>query len=325
MLAQQLSKGSAPAGGPHFIWWAHFWELGQPCGCPAPGPEGALRCCALRPLWWLPFSPGPCTAALPSLTGLGERPAGIQPLSAACPWHHERINTVGLIDAPYNYMHVLAGGLQIPQETLYKKNVLLMRGRFRPFTLLHNDMLQGSCSTHGSITLWKCFVEGIKITYVMPSIWRVTLICSLIPFWLPTGSSWHVQWVLSLAAGCKHMSAVVRDLGASAGQWRLQCLPAGAASQFFCEVPSQSGTSGQLGMAGDTYDECVYREDTLVLLELTTRDMMEASNSHDVHTLLFMPGSTTLMQQRSSYRQEGRCLEALQLARVMHACELSYW
>ena len=37
-----------------------------------------------------------------------------------------------------------AGELQIPQETLYKKNVLLMRGRFRPFTLLHNDMLQGS-------------------------------------------------------------------------------------------------------------------------------------------------------------------------------------
>ena len=63
-------------------------------------------------------------------------------------------------------------------------------------------------------------------------------------------------------------------------------MPAGAASQFFCEVPSQSGTSGQLGMAGDTYDECVYREDTLVLLELTTRDMMEASKSHAVHTLL---------------------------------------
>ena len=37
-----------------------------------------------------------------------------------------------------------AGELQIPQETLYKKNVLLMRGRFRPFTLLHNDMLQGT-------------------------------------------------------------------------------------------------------------------------------------------------------------------------------------
>ena len=54
-------------------------------------------------------------------------------------------------------------------------------------------------------------------------------------------------------------------------------LAAGAAAQFFCEVPSQSGTSGELGLAGDTYDECVYREDTLVLLELTTRDMMEVT------------------------------------------------
>ena len=42
-------------------------------------------------------------------------------------------------------------------------------------------------------------------------------------------------------------------------------------------MPSQSGTSGELGLAGDTYDECVYREDTLVLLELTTRDMMEVN------------------------------------------------
>lgn len=44
-------------------------------------------------------------------------------------------------------------------------------------------------------------------------------------------------------------------------------------------MPSQSGTSGQLGLAGDTYDECVYREDTLVLLELTTRDMMEVGGA----------------------------------------------
>ena len=40
----------------------------------------------------------------------------------------------------------MPGGLQIPQETLYKKNVLLVRGRFRPFTLLHNDMLMGAPS-----------------------------------------------------------------------------------------------------------------------------------------------------------------------------------
>lgn len=37
-----------------------------------------------------------------------------------------------------------SGELQIPQETLYKKNVLVVRGRFRPYTLLHNDMLQGA-------------------------------------------------------------------------------------------------------------------------------------------------------------------------------------
>ena len=54
---------------------------------------------------------------------------------------------------------------------------------------------------------------------------------------------------------------------------------AGAAQQFFCEVPSKTGTSTETSMASDTYDECVYREDTLVLLELTTRDMMEVHQS----------------------------------------------
>jgi hypothetical protein len=49
----------------------------------------------------------------------------------------------------------------------------------------------------------------------------------------------------------------------------------GAAAQFFCEVPSKAGTSDETSLASDTYDECVYREDTMVLLELTTRDMME--------------------------------------------------
>ena len=39
-----------------------------------------------------------------------------------------------------------AGVMQIPQETLYKKNVLVVRGRFCPFTLLHNDMLLGAAS-----------------------------------------------------------------------------------------------------------------------------------------------------------------------------------
>ena len=66
-------------------------------------------------------------------------------------------------------------------EAFRKKNVLLTRGRFQPFTSLHNDML------------------------------------------------------------------------------------AGAAQQFFCEPATDS----------DDPDECVYREDTLVVLEMTTRDMMD--------------------------------------------------
>jgi len=45
----------------------------------------------------------------------------------------------------------------------------------------------------------------------------------------------------------------------------LQC----AAGQFFCEDEDTSATSAE----GD--DECVFRDDTLVLLEMTTRDMME--------------------------------------------------
>ena len=83
------------------------------------------------------------------------------------------------------------GNLQIPQEALYKKNVLITRGRFRPFTLLHNDMLIG------------------------------------------------------------------------------------AASQFFCDPNGSLGSVDQVTESGDVYSECVYRDDTLVLLELTTRDMME--------------------------------------------------
>ena len=44
----------------------------------------------------------------------------------------------------------------------------------------------------------------------------------------------------------------------------------GAASQFFCDPYGVQGSQD-----GDAYTECVYRDDTLVLLELTTRDMME--------------------------------------------------
>lgn len=62
---------------------------------------------------------------------------------------------------------------------------------------------------------------------------------------------------------------------------------AGAAQQFFCEVPSKTGTSTETSMASDTYDECVYREDTLVLLELTTRDMMEVRHGPVAMTTSF--------------------------------------
>lgn len=34
-------------------------------------------------------------------------------------------------------------------------------------------------------------------------------------------------------------------------------------------------------MVMDTYDECVFRDDTMVLLEMTTRDMMEGGDLLD--------------------------------------------
>lgn len=88
---------------------------------------------------------------------------------------------------------VYAGKLLIPQEHLYKQNVLLIRGQFRPFTLLHNDMLMG------------------------------------------------------------------------------------AAQQFFCGPDETSIMEAETGHSDHSavFDECVYREDSTVLLELTTRSMME--------------------------------------------------
>jgi hypothetical protein len=58
----------------------------------------------------------------------------------------------------------------------------------------------------------------------------------------------------------------------------------GAATQFFCDPPAQgnplvSADDGFADVTRDTYDdECVYRDDTMVLLELTTRDMMEVGH-----------------------------------------------
>lgn len=92
------------------------------------------------------------------------------------------------------------GRLLIPQEHLYKQNVLLLRGRFRPFTLLHNDMLMG------------------------------------------------------------------------------------AAQQFFCGPDETSIQEAEAGHADRSavFDECVYREDSTVVLELTTRSMMEVSFGYPV-------------------------------------------
>lgn len=94
-----------------------------------------------------------------------------------------------------------SGALLVPHEALYKKNVLAVRGRFRPFTNLHNDMLMS------------------------------------------------------------------------------------AAQQFFCDNPvdaKKTGGGGGAPAASASSDaECVVREDTMVLLELTTRDMMEGGDLLD--------------------------------------------
>ncbi|KAK9811197.1 hypothetical protein WJX73_009463 [Symbiochloris irregularis] len=99
-----------------------------------------------------------------------------------------RLVQLGLTDAA---LFDPAGAPRIPMEVLYKKNVLLTRGRFRPFTSLHNDMLMG------------------------------------------------------------------------------------AASQYFCEGQEEEEVVSLQN------DECVFREDTIVLLEMTTRDMMEGGDLLD--------------------------------------------
>ncbi len=71
----------------------------------------------------------------------------------------------------------------------------------------------------------------------------------------------------------------------------------GAASQFFCDPDGTGVLSSQdvVGESGDAYTECVYRDDTLVLLELTTRDMME------VCALNFLLKSCLCKSPSSSY------------------------
>jgi len=55
---------------------------------------------------------------------------------------------------------------------------------------------------------------------------------------------------------------------------------AGAASQFFCGPGNAGGVADgdALSAVTDSTDECVFRDDTLVLLEMTTRDMMEVGS-----------------------------------------------
>ena len=48
----------------------------------------------------------------------------------------------------------------------------------------------------------------------------------------------------------------------------------GAAQQFFCGPDQTYAGNDQIFVSHDN-DECVYRDDTLVLLEMTTNDMME--------------------------------------------------
>ena len=110
-----------------------------------------------------------------------------------------------------------SGTLLVPHEALYKKNVLAVRGRFRPFTNLHNDMLIAAAEQ---------------------------FFCGRPP------------------AGGEKKGANGKAAGAAASS-------------------SQSGTSFEAGSQQPYERECVYRADTVVLLEMTTRDMMEGGDLLD--------------------------------------------
>lgn len=112
-----------------------------------------------------------------------------------------------------------SGTLLVPHEALYKKNVLAVRGRFRPFTNLHNDML---------IAAAEQFFCGRP----------------------PVGGD-----------GGDKKGANGKAIAAASS--------------------SQSGTSFEAGSQQPYERECVYRADTVVLLEMTTRDMMEGGDLLD--------------------------------------------
>lgn len=111
-----------------------------------------------------------------------------------------------------------SGTLLVPHEALYKKNVLAVRGRFRPFTNLHNDMLIAAAEQ---------------------------FFCGRPP---------------------------VGDKGGGGAN--------GANGKALAASP-QSGTSFEAGSQQPYERECVYRADTVVLLEMTTRDMMEGGDLLD--------------------------------------------
>ena len=109
-----------------------------------------------------------------------------------------------------------SGALLVPHDALYKKNVLAVRGRFRPFTNLHNDMLMAAATQ----------------------------------FFCDNSNS-------NSAAG------------------------AGNASSRASQGTVGSPLASPVGGAASASSECVVRDDTLVLLELTTRDMMEGGDLLD--------------------------------------------
>ncbi|GMH43715.1 hypothetical protein BSKO_11637 [Bryopsis sp. KO-2023] len=112
-----------------------------------------------------------------------------------------------------------SGEPMIPQEVLYKKNALLLRGRFRPLTRLHNDMLMG------------------------------------------------------------------------------------AASQFFCSTLDEDlMENGIEGNGNGGYDSCVFRDDTEVFLEMTTRDMMESGDLLDWTTELGVDEAAFLQRMEAMSR-----------------------
>ena len=133
-----------------------------------------------------------------------------------------------------------AGVMQIPQEALRKKNVLIVRGRFRwllPALDCPSELRQRPHSVD---------VSGCRKTNPNLAVRR--------PFTL-----------------------LHNDM--------LQC----AAGQFFCEDEDTSATSAE----GD--DECVFRDDTLVLLEMTTRDMMEVCRDITVRGTVDVQLSTSTL------------------------------